>query len=213
MNAYVNGANERRMKQILEEEMPGLPARTSSGVLPEIYSSTSVFSTTVVNAALSPVLVTTPPAIGGTADAGGLHARSSVVAHRAVRDDAGERQGFRRAPRRLRHCGGRDRQPLYRDAVRLSELDRPRHGGTSTDVSLTYEGQSRVTRIGTSSSATLSRFFSIEVRTIGAGRGLARWADEAGSLRNGPQIGRRSPGLRATATVTGRRPIPMPMWC
>ncbi|HTE96496.1 MAG TPA: hydantoinase/oxoprolinase N-terminal domain-containing protein, partial [Bradyrhizobium sp.] len=37
MNAYVNGANERRMKQILEEEVPGIPVSTSSGVLPEIF--------------------------------------------------------------------------------------------------------------------------------------------------------------------------------
>src|SRR5258705_6016904 len=56
MNAYVNGANERRMKQILEEEMPGVPVSTSSGVLPEIFEHER-FSTTVVNAALSPGLV------------------------------------------------------------------------------------------------------------------------------------------------------------
>src|SRR5260370_26968385 len=53
MNAYVNGANERRMKQILEEEMPGVPVSTSSGVLPEIFEHER-FSTNVVKAALSP---------------------------------------------------------------------------------------------------------------------------------------------------------------
>ncbi len=55
MNAFTNGANERRMKQILEEDLPGVPITASSEVLPEIFEHER-FSTTVVNAILAPVV-------------------------------------------------------------------------------------------------------------------------------------------------------------
>src|SRR2546430_4616425 len=66
-------------------------------------------------------------------------------------------------------------------------------GGTSTDVSLTYEGQSRVTKDWHIEFGYPIRFSSIEVLTIGAGGGSLAWTDEAGSLRNGPQSAGASP--------------------
>ena len=55
MNSFTNGANERRMKQILEEELPGVAITASSDVMPEIFEHER-FSTTVVNAILAPVV-------------------------------------------------------------------------------------------------------------------------------------------------------------
>ena len=109
MNAYMNGANERRMKEILQEELPGVPVSISSEVMPEIFEHER-FSTTVANAALSPVVVSYTARLGER------------------RDDAQLGEGFRRPARRLRHRRGRHRQPAHRHAVRLQELDRPRHG-------------------------------------------------------------------------------------
>src|SRR6202041_3953073 len=60
-------------------------------------------------------------------------------------------------------------------------------GGTSTDVSLTYEGQARVTKDWHIEFGYPIRFPSIEVLTIGAGGGSLAWIDEADGLRNGPQ--------------------------
>ncbi|TIU37054.1 MAG: hydantoinase/oxoprolinase family protein, partial [Mesorhizobium sp.] len=45
MNSYVNGANERRMREILKEAMPDLPVSISSEVMPEIFEHER-FSTT-----------------------------------------------------------------------------------------------------------------------------------------------------------------------
>jgi N-methylhydantoinase A len=67
-------------------------------------------------------------------------------------------------------------------------------GGTSTDVSLVYEGQSRVTKDWYVEFGYPIRFSSIEVLTIGAGGGSLAWTDEAGSLRNGPQSAGANPG-------------------
>ena len=56
MNAYVNGANERRMKANIAGGAARRPGLDLVGVLPEIFEHER-FSTTVVNAALSPVVV------------------------------------------------------------------------------------------------------------------------------------------------------------
>jgi len=67
-------------------------------------------------------------------------------------------------------------------------------GGTSTDVSLVYEGKSRVTKDWYIEYGYPIRFPSIEVLTIGAGGGSLAWKDEGGSLRNGPQSAGAFPG-------------------
>jgi N-methylhydantoinase A len=193
MNAYVNGANERRMKQILEEVMPGVPVSTSSGVLPEIFEHER-FSTTVVNAALSPVLVDYTTRLGEKLKEGGyerdlllLHTGGGVMTPAAVKDFAARLAGSGIAAGAIASryiamlCG-------FQNSIGLDM------GGTSTDVSLTYEGQSRVTKDWHIEFGYPIRFSSIEVLTIGAGGGSLAWTDEAGSLRNGPQSAGANPG-------------------
>ena len=68
-------------------------------------------------------------------------------------------------------------------------------GGTSTDISLVYQGEERITNEWSVEYGYPICFPSIEVLTIGAGGGSLAWIDEAGSLRNGPAVGgRRRPG-------------------
>ena len=55
MNSYMNPAHELRMREILEDELPEVQISTSSETLPEIFEHER-FSTTVVNAILSPVV-------------------------------------------------------------------------------------------------------------------------------------------------------------
>jgi N-methylhydantoinase A len=67
-------------------------------------------------------------------------------------------------------------------------------GGTSTDISLAYNGELRTTNDWFVEYGYPIRFPSIEVLTIGAGGGSLAWIDEAGSLRNGPQSAGANPG-------------------
>src|SRR5260370_35076360 len=60
-------------------------------------------------------------------------------------------------------------------------------GGTSTDVSLAYEGHSRITKDWDIEFGYPIRFASIVVLTIAPGGGSLPWSDPAGSLRSGPQ--------------------------
>ncbi len=193
MNAYLNGENERRMKAILQEAMPDVPISISSQVLPEIFEHER-FSTTVVNAALSPVVVDYTARLGERLKAEGytrdlllLHTGGGVMTPASVKDFAARLAGSGIAAGAIasRHiamlCG-------FRNSIGLDM------GGTSTDVSLAYDGQSRVTKDWHIEFGYPIRFSSIEVLTIGAGGGSLAWTDEAGSLRNGPQSAGAHPG-------------------
>lgn len=193
MNAYLNGSNERAMRDILLAEMPDVPVSISSQVLPEIFEHER-FSTTVANAVVSPVVVSYTSRLGDRlADEGYsrdlllLHTGGGVMTPASVKDYAARLAGSGIAAGAIASryvaglCG-------YPNSIGLDM------GGTSTDVSLAYEGQSRITKDWYIEFGYPIRFASIEVLTIGAGGGSLAWTDPAGSLRNGPQSAGAYPG-------------------
>ena len=193
MNSFTNGVNERRMKEILAAELPGVPITSSSEVLPEIFEHER-FSTTVVNAILAPVAGDYCARLGDRLADGGygsdlllLHSGGGVMTARGARQFAARLAGSGIAAGAIasRHiamqCG-------FPNSIGLDM------GGTSCDVSLAYEGRSRVTKDWHIEFGYPIRFPSIEVLTIGAGGGSLAWIDDAGSLRNGPQSAGADPG-------------------
>ncbi len=193
INSYANPAHERRMKEILEEELSDVTVSTSSEVLPEIFEHER-FSTTVANAVLSPLVTGYTQRLGDRLAESGyqgdlllLHSGGGVMTPRAV-----ERLAVRLAASGIaagaiasRHlatlCG-------FDNAIGLDM------GGTSTDISLVYGGELRVTKEWFVEYGYPIMFPSIEVLTIGAGGGSLAWIDEAGALRNGPQSAGADPG-------------------
>jgi N-methylhydantoinase A len=193
MNAYLNGANERAMRDVLLEEMPDVPVSISSQVLPEIFEHER-FSTTVANAVVSPVVVSYTSRLGErladegyTRDLLLLHTGGGVMTPASVKDFAARLAGSGIAAGAIasRYIAGLCGFP---NSIGLDM------GGTSTDVSLAYEGQSRITKDWYIEFGYPIRFASIEVLTIGAGGGSLAWTDPAGSLRNGPQSAGAFPG-------------------
>jgi N-methylhydantoinase A len=193
MNAYLNGENERAMRDILLAEMPDIPVSISSQVLPEIFEHER-FSTTVANAVVSPVVVDYTSRLGERLAQEGysrdlllLHTGGGVMTPASVKDFAARLAGSGIAAGAIASrtiaglCG-------YPNSIGLDM------GGTSTDVSLAYEGQSRITKDWYVEFGYPIRFASIEVLTIGAGGGSLAWTDPAGSLRNGPQSAGAHPG-------------------
>ncbi len=193
MNSYANPVHEQRMQAILADALPGIPVSISSAILPEIFEHER-FSTTVVNAALSPVVVDYTTRLGTRlADAGYghdlllLHTGGGVMTPAGVKEFAGRLAGSGIAAGAIasRHIAA---QCGFPNSIGLDM------GGTSCDVSLAYEGQSRVTQDWFIEFGYPIRFPSIEVLTIGAGGGSLAWIDEAGGLRNGPQSAGANPG-------------------
>lgn len=196
INSYANPANERRMQEILQDELPGVSVSASSEILPEIFEHER-FSTTVANAVLSPLVAGYTRRLGERlrdAGYGGdlllLHSGGGVMTPRAVERLAvrlaasGIAAGAIAARHIAKLCG-------HANAIGLDM------GGTSTDISLVYEGELRVTKEWVVEYGYPICFPSIEVLTIGAGGGSLAWIDEAGSLRNGPQSAGADPGPAA----------------
>jgi len=194
INSYINGAHEARMKEILLEELPSDTfICTSSEILPEIFEHER-FSTTVANAVLGPVvgkylreLVTRLSDKGYKGEVLVLHSGGGVMTAETIVDFAarvassGIAAGAIACSHIAQLCG-------YQNAIGLDM------GGTSTDISLMYEGHIRVTKEWQIEFGYPIVFPSIEVLTIGAGGGSIAWVDEGGSLRNGPQSAGAVPG-------------------
>ena len=193
MNSFINPQHEARMKEILVEELPGVEITTSSETLPEIFEHER-FSTTVVNAILSPVVGGYVKRMNDALQQGGyasdllmLHSGGGVMTPATAGQFAGRLAGSGIAAGAIasRHiamlCG-------YENSIGLDM------GGTSCDVSLVFGGESRVTKDWHIEFGYPIRFPSIEVQTIGAGGGSLAWIDDAGSLHNGPQSAGADPG-------------------
>lgn len=181
MNSYVNPANERRMRDILKE------------VMPEIFEHER-FSTAMANAVVSPVVVDYVERLGRKLEENGytrelllLHTGGGVMTPHAVRDFAARLAGSGIAAGAIASrfignlCG-------FPNSIGFDM------GGTSTDVSVSFQGEPRITKDWYIEYGYPIRFPSIEVLTIGAGGGSLAWRDEGGSLRNGPQSAGAFPG-------------------
>ncbi len=193
MNSYANPEHELRMKEILQEELPDAFICTSAEVLPEIFEHER-FSTTVVNAVLGPVAGKYLKKLTGHLREKGyqgevlvLHCGGGVMTAETVSQCAariassGIAAGAISTSYIAKLCG-------YQNAMGLDM------GGTSTDISLMYEGNIRITKDWAIEYGYPIMFPSIEILTIGAGGGSEAWIDEGKSLRNGPQSAGADPG-------------------
>ncbi len=193
MNSYMNGENEREMEKIISKEIPEIPISISSQIMPEIFEHER-FSTTVANACLSPVVVEYTQKLFSDLKKGGykrdlllLHSGGGVMTSSSVRDFAARLAGSGIAAGAIAsrfiamQCG-------FENSIGFDM------GGTSTDISLAYKGNNRITKDWYVEYGYPIRFPSIEVLTIGAGGGSLAYIDEAGSLKNGPQSAGAFPG-------------------
>ncbi len=128
LNAYMNPANERRMRELLEGHLPdGTFLCTSSEVLPEMFEHPR-FSTTMINAVTGPVvgryIVDLDRALAARGYRGDLlilHSGGGVLTAKGA-------SRYAAAPGQLRDRGGRHRRWPHRAPVWLRQRHQPRHG-------------------------------------------------------------------------------------
>jgi N-methylhydantoinase A len=193
MNAHANTAHEKRMIEILREELPEAHLICSSDVLHEIFEHER-FSTTVVNAVLMPLIDGYIDRLDARLKKAGypgdlllLHSGGGVMTAESARQ----------LPARLAASGLSAGTIASRHIAQLAGSENAiglDMGGTSTDVSLVYQGEARMTKEWAVDFGYPICFPSVEVLTIGAGGGSLAWIDDAGSLRNGPQSAGATPG-------------------
>ncbi len=192
LHAYRDDRHERRLRELVTEELPEASVSLSSEVLPEImeYERTS---TTVANAYLAPVmqrylerLIVGLRARGVSAPLyvmqsdGGLGA-AATIARRAVQTVlSGPAAGV---------IGGLS-STLSSQRSNFLTIDM---GGTSFDIAYAESRRPHVSR-GSSIEGLPLAISALDIHTLGAGGGSIAWVDRGGALRVGPTSAGSQPG-------------------
>lgn len=201
--SFRNPAHERETGRILAEELPEVPISLSSEILPEIHEYERT-STTVINAQVRPVVGRYLSRLARVLEeigAGGIL--------RIVRSDGSliSPSVAAREPFRLIHSGpAAGVTGVTKLAGRLGwknvvTLDM---GGTSTDVSLIWEGEPLRTFESDVRWNIPVRATQIDIQSIGAGGGSLIRSEAAGRLLIGPESAGADPGPACYGRGSGR---------
>jgi N-methylhydantoinase A len=196
INSFADGTHERRIAEIADDVLPGIPVSLSSDVLPEMreYERTV---TTVANGYVQPQVKRYVSTLseqlveggitGGLAilrSDGGLSAAEAAIASPVTMLLSGPAGGVTGAVWTAEQCGFRD----------LITFDM---GGTSTDIALVQDLTPRIGRETKVGDLTV-RASSVDIRTVGAGGGsIAHVPELTRALRVGPQSAGAAPGPAA----------------
>ena len=205
LHSHVHPAHERRLGEILREELPGIPVSLSSEILREQqeYERTA---TTVVNAYVRPLMSRYVGEIRSGLDAVGIGAPLTIMQSSGglmTAEDAAARPVYalESGPAAGVVASLGLARALGQENVITFDM-----GGTTAKASL-IEG-ARVSRsleyeVGASLSAgsrllrgsgELIRIPTIDIAEVGAGGGSIAWLDPAGGLHVGPRSAGASPG-------------------
>ncbi|MCW5770127.1 MAG: hydantoinase/oxoprolinase family protein [Rhodospirillaceae bacterium] len=192
MHSYANPAHERVAAARVRELMPAAYVSASSEIVPQLrfYERTS---TTVLNAAVGPLLKRYLARLEGRLAAGGF--RGILLIMQSNGGVTTPAVAAERAATTV--LSGPAAGPIAGQALIGSAagdgfitIDM---GGTSFEASLAQGGRPAIT-----TSATVDRFAlalpTMDIKTIGAGGGSMAWIDQGGLLRMGPQSAGAKPG-------------------
>ncbi|MBN9073617.1 MAG: hydantoinase/oxoprolinase family protein [Rhizobiales bacterium] len=191
--SYIDPAHEQRIRDILAEELPGIPISISYEVLPK-WKEYDRASTTIADAYLKPVVSDNFRRMQQRLDAVGVGNRIGVI-----KSNGGESTlaGAAQAPVQMTLSGPTGAVVATRA---LSQLTGIPHlvtfdmGGTSTDCSTVVDGMEHVTTSFEIEWGIPIQIPMIDIHTIGAGGGSIAWIDKGGMLRMGPQSAGADPG-------------------
>jgi len=193
INAYVNGAHEKRIGEIAEEALPGIPVSLSHEVLPEMQEYERTLST-VANAAVRPVVSKYVSNLRNKLEDEGLEGKLSLL-----RSDGGLMSSHKAEEHPVNilmsgPAGGVTGAKWVGKNAGLSNILTLDVGGTSTDVALIEGLEAR--RVRTTEVGHLSvRASALDVKTVGAGGGsIAHVPELTKALRVGPESAGAVPG-------------------
>ena len=202
LHSYVNAAHERRVGEIVGEEMPGVFVTLSSDLCPEMREYFRA-STTAINALVMPIVSRYIERLEQRLTEIGLHAGLHLMT------SAGgimSSQVARQQPVNLVESGpaaGVTAATHLGSLLGVENLISFDMGGTTAKAGLVEGGGPKIVPHFEVGSAAVSenRAAGYPVRTpvvdlveIGAGGGSIAWVDPGGGLRVGPQSGGADPG-------------------
>jgi N-methylhydantoinase A len=193
INAYLNGAHEKRVGELAAEIMPDVPVSLSHVVLPEMQEYERTL-TTVANAAVRPIVGRYVRNLRDKLRGAGMAGKLSLL-----RSDG----GLMTSEKSEEHpvsllmsgpAGGVTGAIWVGKNAGIRNILTLDVGGTSTDVALIENLDAR--RVRTTEVGHLSvRASALDVKTVGAGGGSIAYVPElTGALRVGPQSAGAVPG-------------------
>ena len=190
--SFLNPVHERRIREIVRQEMPGAFLSISSDVLPQIREYERA-STTTANAYVGPKLTVYLSNLEAKLRNDGLQRAFYVVASNG---------GVMTAETAIRHASATLLSGPAAGAVGamyFAELLGNRNlilmdmGGTSFDVTLISDGKVTLSTEGEIAGYRVAKPM-IDINTVGAGGGSIAWLDKGGMLKVGPASAGSDPG-------------------
>ena len=189
--SFKNRGHEQRMREIIEEEMPGVHVSISSDIAPAMreYERSA---TTAVNAHIAPLLTSYLGELQGSLSSRGLTSPLFVMqsmggSMRAADADLRSVNTLASGP-----AGGVVASKFLGEMLGHPNIICADVGGTSFDVGLVVDGEPIITSTSTINQYTLLAP-TIDIVSIGAGGGSIGWVD-LDRLRVGPQSAGADPG-------------------
>ncbi len=193
MNAYLNGAHEKRVAELAAEILPDVPISLSHVVLPEMQEYERTL-TTVANAAVRPVVGRYVRNLRSRLRDAGMAGKLALL-----RSDGGLMSSEKSEEHPVSllmsgPAGGVTGAIWVGKNAGIKNILTLDVGGTSTDVALIENLEAR--RVRTTEVGHLSvRASALDVKTVGAGGGsIANVPELTGALRVGPQSAGAVPG-------------------
>jgi N-methylhydantoinase A len=195
--SIANSSHERRVREIILEEWPGVPVTLSHELNPTIREYRRA-SSAAIDASLKPLMQSHLGAI--RADLAGAGFGGELVVVTSFGGALHVEEVFKRPIYTV--GSGPSMAPVAADAYGSQEVDHGNFivgdsGGTTFDVSLVEGRQIKKTRetwLGPQWTGDITGLSSVEVTSIGAGGGSIAWIDKGGLLRVGPHSSGSTPG-------------------
>jgi N-methylhydantoinase A len=195
--SIVNAKHERRVGELLEEHLPGVPFTLSHRLNPTLREYRRA-SSTAIDASLKPLMTNYLENLEASLSGAGFGGELLLIstsgglmrsAEAAARPITSINSGPAMAP-----VAGRLYSGAYGGAEDAIVADT---GGTSYDVSVVRGGRIPMTRetwLGEPLVDHITGFPAVDVKSIGAGGGSIAWIDDGGLLHVGPQSAGAEPG-------------------
>lgn len=193
INSYVNDAHEQEMREIVLAHIPDAHVVLSGETRP-VFREHGRFSTTVIRAALMPVMVDFFDRLRD-----GLKEKGFVGALMILKSSGGVAgvELAKNHPEELLESGPAGGVAYAAYLSQLTDYPNFIHtdmGGTSFDASIVEDGKGLLTREYELEWEIPVIVPMLDIHSVGAGGGSIGWVDEGGSLRVGPRSAGSEPG-------------------
>ncbi len=198
--SIVNPDHERRVGELLEEHLPGVPFTLSHALNPTLREYRRA-SSTAIDASLKPLMTDYIGNLDRSLAEAGFDGELLVIStsgglmppvEAAGKPITSINSGPAMAPVAGRRFAAEE---TGADSVIIADT-----GGTSYDVSVVRAGRIPMTRdtwLGEPLVGHITGFPAVDVKSIGAGGGSIAWIDDGGLLHVGPQSAGADPGPAA----------------